>query len=104
MYSILFDDGDKCDLTSDVSLRIHLIEICSDVSQKLYTEAEFRESEGLTESENIDGALRVGSKCYARFTDNQWYWGTIRATNGDGQNRRFHVCYSSPRGLFSFLF
>ena len=40
---------------------------------------------------SICGDLQVGSRCYAKFTNGQWYWGNVANVTGSGKYKLFSV-------------
>ena len=35
--------------------------------------------------------LKVGSRCYAKFSNGEWYWGHIAEVKGNGETRLYSV-------------
>lgn len=50
---------------------------------------------------SICGDLQVGSRCYAKFTNGQWYWGNVANVTGSGKFKMFSVSRFNSRSLLN---
>jgi hypothetical protein len=50
-------------------------------------------SDGSIAQAALSSKLGVGSRCYSRFSNGQWYWGVITELSGKGKYARYSVDY-----------
>ena len=86
-YKVVFDDGDE---RTDVRWDEFVTE--NEYQPPLPAAEDRKRPTSLTQRVGASSSdLKVGSRCYAKYSNGQWYWGTVSKISGNGRARTFSV-------------